>query len=426
MTDSAQYDPARTGAGIILVLNCGSSSVKFALFEVTGAQVPRQPLWSGKIEALGSPASTYRDTDTDARALELDDAHPYRSALVYIHQRVRERLGGSSLAAVSHRVVHGGGTYVAPMRVDAAVLAKLRVFIPLAPLHQPFALDAIATLLESVPKVPQIACFDTAFHHTLPKVEQLLPLPYSAWERGLRRFGFHGLSYEYMARVLPERHGERAHGRVIVAHLGSGASLCAMAGGRSVATSMGFSALDGLMMGTRCGAIDPGVLLYLIEHENMTVAQLGHMLYRESGLAGISGLSSELPILLANESRGDDVGARVSEALALYIRRIVREIGALVAVLGGLDLLVFTAGVGEHSAPIRERVCGALGFLGIDLDDAANLACAPLISAPASRVTVAVEPTNEEWIAALQAGALLLNSFSNTNTNPSKGNRSCP
>lgn len=179
------------------------------------------------------------------------------------------------------------------------------------------------------------------------------------------------------------------------------------------------------MMGTRCGALDPGVLLYLIEHENMTVAQLGHMLYCESGLAGVSGLSSELPVLLANDSRGDDVGARVREALALYIRRIVREIGALVAVLGGLDLLVFTAGVGEHSAPIRERVCGALGFLGIDLDDAANLACTPLISAPASRVAVAVEPTNEEWMAALQAGELL-NSFSDTNTNPSKGNRSCP
>ena len=420
MSAGAALSAARTDGAIILVLNCGSSSIKFALFEVAGGQVPRLPQWSGKIEALGSPAGTYRDTGTDAVALELEDEHPYRSALDHIHQRVRARLGARNLAAVSHRVVHGGGAYVAPVRVDGAVLAELRAFIALAPLHQPFALDAIATLLESAPQVPQFACFDTAFHHTLPKVEQLLPLPYAAWERGLRRYGFHGLSYDYMARVLPERHGERARGRVIVAHLGSGASLCAMGGGRSVATSMGFSALDGLMMGSRCGAIDPGVLLYLLEHERMTVDQLGNMLYRESGLAGVSGLSSELPVLLANEARDDETGARVRDALALYVRRIVREIGALVAVLGGLDLLVFTAGVGEHSAPVRERVCHALGFLGIELDDAANLACAPLISAPASRVAVAVEPTNEEWIAALEAGALLLSS--SNNTNPSGGN----
>jgi acetate kinase len=424
MTAATGHGPTCADGGIILVLNCGSSSVKFALFEAAGGQVPRQPLLRGKIDAVGSAASTYRDTGSAALALELGREHPYRSALAYIHQRVREQLGGRALAAVSHRVVHGGGKYVAPVRVDAAVLADLRTFIPLAPLHQPFALDAIAALLESAPQVPQVACFDTAFHHTLPKVEQMLPLPYAAWERGLRRYGFHGLSYDYMARALQERHGERAHGRVIVAHLGSGASLCAMEGGRSVATSMGFSALDGLMMGTRCGAIDPGVLLYLLEHEHMTVAQLGHMLYRESGLAGVSGLSSELPVLLANEARSDATGARVRDALSLYVRRIVREIGALVAVLGGLDLLVFTAGVGEHSAPIRERVCRALNFLGIDLDDAANQASAPLISGPASPVAVAVEPTNEEWIAALHAGALLLNSFGNTN--PSEGKLSCP
>jgi acetate kinase len=424
MTAAASHGPARTDGGIILVLNCGSSSVKFGLFEATAGQVPRQALWSGQIDAVGGTASTYRDTDTAAHALALEGEHPYRGALAHIHRRVCEHLGGRGLAAVSHRVVHGGGKYVAPVRVDAAVLSDLRMFIPLAPLHQPFALDAIATLLAITPRVPQIACFDTAFHHMLPKVEQLLPLPYAVWERGLRRYGFHGLSYEYMARVLPERHGERAHGRVIVAHLGSGASLCAMAGGHSVATSMGFSALDGLMMGSRCGAVDPGVLLYLLEHEHMTVAQLGEMLYRQSGLAGVSGLSSELQVLLANEERSDDIGARVRDALALYVRRIVREIGALVAVLGGLDLLVFTAGVGERSAPIRERVCRALSFLGIDLDDAANLACAPLISAPASRVAVAVEPTNEEWIAALHAGVVLLNSFANTN--PSEGKRSCP
>ncbi|WP_051933144.1 acetate/propionate family kinase [Massilia sp. BSC265] len=393
------------GTRMILALNCGSSSVKFALFEARGADVPRQPVWKGKIDATGG-------------------AHPYRSAMVHVLECARARLGGRALDAISHRVVHGGETYTAPVRVDAAVLADLTGFVALAPLHQPFALEAIAALMADHPQMPQVACFDTAFHHTLPRVEQLLPLPAAVRARGLRRYGFHGLSYEYMAQVLPERHGERAHGRVIVAHLGSGASLCAMHAGRSVATSMGFSALDGLMMGTRSGSLDPGVLLYLLENDRMTVAELTHMLYRESGLAGVSGLSSELPVLLANEARTDDTGARVRDALALYVRRIVREIGALVAVLGGLDLLVFTAGVGEHSAAIRERVCGGLAFLGIVVDDAANQACSHLISAPASRVTVAVEPTDEEWIAARHAAGLLHNSHDQPT--PIQGDRPCP
>lgn len=391
----------------ILVLNCGSSSVKFALFETCGPDVPRQPSWNGKIDGIGEMAAMYRAAGSAPLALSLDGDYPYRSAIAHIRARTRERLGEASLSAIVHRVVHGGGKYLAPVRVDATILGDLTSFVPLAPLHQPFALDAIATLLDSRPQVPQFACFDTAFHQSVPRVEQLLPLPYATWERGLRRYGFHGLSYDYLARVLPERHGDIAHGRVIVAHLGNGASLCALEGGASVATSMGFSALDGLMMGTRSGALDPGVLLYLLEHEGLTVAQLGRMLYRESGLAGVSGLSSELPVLLANEDRTDAVGARVRDALALYVRRIVREVGALVAVLGGLDLLVFTAGVGENSAAIRARVCHDLGFLGIQVDDAANQAHAPRLSTSASRVAVAVEPTNEEWIAALAAAQLL-------------------
>jgi acetate kinase len=308
---------------------------------------------------------------------------------------------------VAHRVVHGGSKYLQPVRLDAAVLVDLKTYIPLAPLHQPFALDAVDVLLAADPGLPQVACFDTAFHHTLPRVEQMLPLPYAAWERGLRRYGFHGLSYEYLSVALPERHGERARGRTIAAHLGSGASLCAMQGLRSVATTMGFSALDGVMMGTRTGALDPGVVLYLMEVEQLTVAQVGHLLYHESGLLGVSGVSSEPRVLLAAEDRDDEVGERVRAALALYVRRIVREVGALVAVLGGLDLLVFTAGVGEHSAPIRERVCAALGYLGLVLDDPANARHAPWISAAQSRVGVAVEPTNEEWIAARDAAALL-------------------
>ncbi|HSQ09771.1 MAG TPA: acetate kinase, partial [Burkholderiaceae bacterium] len=253
------------------------------------------------------------------------------------------------------------------------------------------------------PGLPQVACFDTAFHRTLPLAEKMLPLPHAMWERGIRRYGFHGLSYEYMSIALPERHGLHAEGRTIVAHLGSGASLCAMAGLQSVATTMGFSALDGLMMGTRCGAVDPGVLLHLMATEKLSVEQLTNLLYHESGLLGVSGFSSSPKALLDAEV----VNPRARAALALYLRRIVREIGALTAVLGGLDMLAFTGGVGEHSAILRWRICAALEWLGVHIDRDANSADAPTISARRSRVHVAVEPTNEEWIAATHARRLL-------------------
>lgn len=373
-----------TNNPVVVVLNCGSSSIKFALYEAGLSPLPRTPLWGGKIEGLGG-------------------GEAYHRALDEIRQRILARLDGRPIAAIAHRVVHGGSKYAAPVRVDAAVLADLRSYIPLAPLHQPFALEAIEVLLQARPDLPQVACFDTAFHHSLPQVEQMLPLPYAAWERGLRRYGFHGLSYEYMSLALAERHGEAARGRTLVAHLGSGASLCAMQGLQSVATTMGFSALDGLMMGTRCGALDPGALLYLMEVEQLTVAQLGHLLYHESGLLGLSGLSSDPRVLLAEEA----AQPRARAALELYVRRIQREIGALVAVLGGLDLLVFTAGVGEHNAEIRKRICAGLGFLGLGLDEGANAVHASTISGAASRVRVAVEPTNEEWVAARDALACL-------------------
>ena len=305
--------------------------------------------------------------------------------------------------AVAHRVVHGGSKYGAPLSVDAAVLADLKSYIPLAPLHQPFALDAIEVLLTEAPQLPQVACFDTAFHRTLPLVEQMMPLPYAQWECGVRRYGFHGLSYEYMTIALSERHGDAVRGRTIVAHLGSGASLCAMKQLHSVATTMGFSALDGLMMGTRCGSLDPGVLLHLLEVDKLGVEQLTHLLYRESGLLGASGLSSDPRMLLEAER----TNSRARAALELYVRRIVREIGALTAMLGGLDMLAFTAGVGEHSAVLRERICAALGWLGVELDDQANRANASTISRAGSRVRVAVEPTNEEWVAASHASRLL-------------------
>ena len=397
----------------ILVLNCGSSSIKFALFEAGGGgELPRQPAWNGKVQGIGGPRPDFGARDVPVAPVALDAAHPYRAALQLIRAHALRWLAGRPLAAVAHRVVHGGSKYFAPVRVDGQVLADLKGYIPLAPLHQPFALEAMEILLAERPGLPQVACFDTAFHHTLPRVEQMLPLSWAAWERGLRRYGFHGLSYEYIATALAERHGraqaERA--RTVVAHLGSGASLCALQGLQSVATTMGFSALDGLMMGTRTGALDPGAVLYLMEIEKLSLAQVGRALYHESGLLGVSGLSSEPRVLLAREHEDSPEGEHCRAALDLYVRRIVREIGALAAVLGGLDRLVFTAGVGEHQPAIRARVCEALGWLGVELDAAANQAHAARISTPASiasRVDVGVEPTNEEWIAARHAARCL-------------------
>ena len=392
---------------LILVLNCGSSSIKFAVFDGSVDPLPRKPLWNGKVQGIGGPTPDFGETGVAPYRIPLDAAHPYRSALQVIRERVRARLDGRAIAAVGHRVVHGGNRYSAPVRIDTAVLDDLKSYIPLAPLHQPFALEAIEILLGEQPDLPQIACFDTAFHHTLAPVEQILPLPYEAWQQGLRRYGFHGLSYEFMATALAERHGQTARERVIVAHLGSGASLCAMQDLQSVATTMGFSALDGLMMGTRTGSIDPGALLYLMEVEKLSREEVGQMLYHRSGLLGISGLSSEPRVIVRHEDDEGETGTRARLALQLYVRRIVREIGALVAVLGGLDLLVFTAGVGEHNAFIRERVCRDLAYLGVALDPAANEADAPVVSGTSSRVLVGVEPTNEEWVAASHVRRLL-------------------
>ena len=396
-----------TRGDLVLVLNCGSSSIKFALFDGGQDPLPREPAWNGKVQGIGGPSPTYGETGVEPAPVALDPAQPYRSALARIREGVVARLAGRRLAAVAHRVVHGGSKYFAPTRVDAGVLADLEGYIPLAPLHQPFALEAIAILLRELPDLPQVACFDTGFHHTIPDVEKLLPLPWDAWQRGLRRYGFHGLSYDYMATALPERHGDLARGRTVVAHLGSGASLCAMRDLQSMATTMGFSALDGLMMGTRTGALDPGAVLYLMEIEKLSLEEVAKILYHRSGRLGVSGISPEPRVIVRHEEDEGETGERARLALALYVRRIVREIGALAAVLGGLDLLVFTAGVGEHNAFVRERVCRDLAFLGLELDQGANEANAAIISSNASRVRVAVEPTNEEWVAARDALAVL-------------------
>ncbi len=387
----------------VLVLNCGSSSLKFALFEAGTQPPPRQPLWSGQVSGIASGRGWWCEAGQARQPLARDGEAPAHAALEHIRRRVLAHPRAQGLAAVAHRVVHGGSRHTAPVRVDAALLAELRDYIPLAPLHQPFALAAIEALLAVHPGLPQVACFDTAFHHTLPLTEQLLPLPWAQWERGVRRYGFHGLSYEYLSLALAERHGDAARGRTLVAHLGSGASLCAMRDLQSAATSMGFSALDGLMMGTRCGALDPGAVLHLMETERLTLEEVGRMLYHGSGLLGVSGVSADVRDLLALEA----AHPRAAAALALYVRSIVREIGALVATLGGLDMLVFTAGVGEHNAVVRERVCARLDWLGAELDATANTGHEAVISTPASRVRLCVEPTHEEWVAARHAQRLL-------------------
>ena len=390
------------GTSFVVVLNCGSSSIKFALFDAAQTPLARAPAWCGKVDGITGSSPLFSANGVDDVVLTLNPTQPYAAALTYLRQRIVAWLDGRGILAVAHRVVHGGRKYFEPVRVDAEVLADLKSYIPLAPLHQPFALEAIAALLEELPQLPQVACFDTAFHQSMPTVEKMLPLPRSAWDEGLRRYGFHGLSYDYVAQVLGEHYGEAARGRTIVAHLGSGASLCAMCNLQSVATTMGFSALDGLMMGTRCGALDPGALIYLMEIRKLSLERVARMLYHESGLLGVSGVSSDPRVLL---QRQDEVP--VQQALDLYVRSIVREVGGLVATLNGLDLLAFTAGIGEHQATIRERVCAGLGFLGVIVDPQANAINASVISSPASKVKVVVEPTNEEWVAATAAASLM-------------------
>jgi acetate kinase len=407
MMGDSQRGVGNGAIDMLVVLNCGSSSIKFAVFDARACPLPRKPLWNGKVQGIGGEAPDFGETGVSPFPIALGSEHPYRDALALIRERVVARLDGRRVVAVAHRVVHGGSKYFQPVRIDAQVLADLQGYIPLAPLHQPFALEAIQILLSEQPQLAQVACFDTGFHHTIADVEALLPLPYDAWQRGLRRYGFHGLSYEYLALALAERHGDIARGRCIVAHLGSGASLCGMRNLESVATTMGFSALDGLMMGTRTGAIDPGAVLYLMEIEKLSLEEVGKLLYHRSGLLGVSGISPEPRVIVRHEGEEGESGKRARLALALYVRRIVREIGALAAVLGGLDALVFTAGVGEHNAFVRERICRDLAFLGVPLDDAANAKDAVVISSSDSRVLVAVEPTNEEWIAARHAQELL-------------------
>jgi acetate kinase len=391
----------RSGGEGIIVLNAGSSSIKFCTFRRDGQRLARE--LRGQVSGLGTaPHMTVRrgvDVVADRRLSDVPMSHA--DALDVLLDSLRAELHGMAIVGVGHRVVHGGLEFMAPARVDAAVLGRLERYNALAPLHQPHNLAAIRVMLERLPGVPEIACFDTAFHRTVPEVAQLFALPPRFAAAGVRRYGFHGLSYEYVASVLPALDARAAAGRTVVMHLGNGSSMCAMSAGRSMATTMGFTAVDGLPMGTRTGALDPGVLLFMFDELGMSVREVERLLYQESGLLGMSGISSDMRELLSS----DAPAARL--AIDVFAYRAMRELGSLAAALGGLDAVVFTAGIGENQPEVRRRICTDAAWLGLALDPAANERHGPCISAAGSRVTAWVVPTDEEAMIARHVARLL-------------------
>jgi len=387
----------------IISLNSGSSSIKFGLYTLE-PDGPRHAA-GGKLEGIGSdPRILVRQDDG---AVLLDKCWPDGAGLTHedllgeLYGWASDHLGGHEIVAVGHRVVHGGGVFWAPQVIDAALIARLEAFCPLAPLHQPHNIAAIREIARMAPHLLQVACFDTAFHHAMPDVAARLALPRWLAEKGVRRYGFHGLSYEYIARRLGEIDPGLAGGRVIVAHLGNGASLCAMRDGAGIDTTMGFTALDGLMMGTRCGSLDPGAVLHLQLEEGMSARQVETLLYSQSGLLGVSGLSGDMRVL----HQSDD--PRAVEAVELFTWTVARHMAALIGSLQGLDGIVFTAGIGENDAAIRAAICARMGWAGVLLDEAANAAGAALISRPDSAVALRVIPTDEERMIALHTFNML-------------------
>ena len=386
-----------------LVLNAGSSSLKFCVFRRPG--VGNWVLEArGQIDGIGtSPQLTAKDSQggilTQCR-METG-VRDGRAAIDTLASWLRFKFAGVRVSAVGHRVVHGGARYVHPVLITREVLVDLYQLIPLAPLHQPYNLAAIEKVLEQLPDAHQVACFDTSFHQGHSAVAKLVPLPLEIRKGGLQRYGFHGLSYEYIASVLPEVAPEVAKGRVVVAHLGSGASLCALKAGVSVDCTLSFTALDGLCMGTRPGALDPGVVLYLFQNLGLSSKEVEDILYKQSGLMGISGISSDMRELLASNT------PEAQLAMDYFVYRAAKEIGSLAAVLGGIDGLVFTAGIGENSPEVRRRICEACLWLGVELDTEANAGNSPRISRSQSKVSAWVIPTNEELMIARHTGALL-------------------
>lgn len=379
----------------VLILNSGSSSIKFRLFIVEGVGLQRQ--LKGQIEGLGSAAHFMAQVGQESFTQDLPSGSDHEQALQFLLQWLQHYLDENLQLLVGHRVVHGGQDFTQPVLVNKTILEQLGRLKPLAPLHQPHNLAAIEALQKLHPDLPQVACFDTAFHAGHAKEIEEFAIPRELTAEGVRRYGFHGLSYEFIAQELPRVAPELAGKKVIVAHLGNGASLCAMENQRSMDSSMGFSALDGLVMGTRSGSIDAGVLLYLLQAKAYSTEQLNDLLYKQSGLLGVSGISNDMRVLLSSPE------AAAKEAINLYVQRIARECGALIAILQGFDGLVFTGGIGENAALIREKVCQKLSWFGVDLDydsNAKNSHGAHRIGASKSRVGVYVIPTNEELMIA--------------------------
>jgi acetate kinase len=379
----------------ILVLNAGSSSIKLSVFAAGTGELAL--VLRGEIEGLYT-APRFVARDPAGRVVAERSWHESKlghdAAVEYLSGFLKHHLADHRIVGVGHRVVHGGLEYAAPVRVGPETLKALERFIPLAPLHQPHNLSPIARLLERAPELPQVACFDTAFHRTNPDVSQRFALPADLHDAGVQRYGFHGLSYEYIASELPRLDARAASAKTIVLHLGNGSSMCALDAGRSMATTMGFTPADGLPMGTRCGAVDPGVILYLMDERKMDARGIERLLYSESGLLGMSGISSDMRTLLTSS----DPSARL--AIDVFVYRIGRELGSLAAALGGLDAIVFTAGIGENAPTIRERVCHEAAWLGVELAAAANAQGDPRISTAGSRVSAWVIPTNEELMIA--------------------------
>lgn len=390
----------------ILAVNAGSSSLKFALYPQDGSEIGAARL-SGNIEGLeagGAPLVKIAGEDTlGGEMLQAGDGTPHDRALIALQAILDRHASELHVKAVAHRIVHGGDRFAESVLLDEDTLAYLATLSSLAPLHQPHNLAGVQAFRKSFPDLPQVGCFDTAFHATLPETERCFALPKTMREEGIRRYGFHGLSYRYVTNQLLAR-SPRAKDRMIIAHLGNGASACAVRGGKSIATTMGFSALDGLMMGTRSGSVDPGVLLHLLR-QGWTWEKLEHTLYRESGLRGVSGVSADMRTLRASE----EPSAKC--AIAMFTHRVVRECGALSACLGGVDILAFTGGIGEHDAALRQNVCDAISFLGVHIDEDANRAATKegiaLIHAPASKAEIWVVPTDEGCIAAQDAARLI-------------------
>jgi acetate kinase len=386
----------------ILVVNAGSSSIKFSIFE-TSADRSLSAGAHGQVEGIGT--SPHLEV-SDPHGTKLADAPVagagHTGAIAAIHDWFATHVGNDAgFEGVGHRVVYGGATYSQPVLIDSHVMAVLESLIPLAPLHEPHHIAAIRAISAMYPEVPQITCFDTAFHRSQPALAQEFAIPRELTAKGVRRYGFHGLSYEYIVSLLPEVMPDCAKGKLVVAHLGNGASMCAIDRGQSVAATMGFTAVDGLPMGTRTGALDPGVILYLLQHEGMDAKAIEQLIYQRSGLLGVSGISSDMRALLASDAPS------AKEAVDLFVYRIGRELGSLAAALGGLNALVFTAGIGEHAPEIRARACREAHWLGITLDEEANAKGGPRISNPGSRVSAWVIPTDENLMIARHTRRLL-------------------